>query len=444
MTGEGDMNKMNSLKPVELLQNLIRIDTTNPPGNEEACVHYISSMLDEAGIPTVTLARQPGRPNLIARLAGRGQAPPLLLYGHVDVVMTEGQQWQHPPFAGIIADGYVWGRGALDMKGGVAMMVSAILRAKQEGWQPAGDIVLAILADEEAGGDNGAGYLVGEHPEHFEGIQYAIGEVGGATTYLGGKKFYPIQIAEKQICWLQATVKGPGGHGSRPMRGGAMAKMAQFLMHLDQARLPVHITPVARMMIEAIISALDPKDALQYQQLLDPEQADVVLQQMGPEGRYLEPLLRNTANATIVQGGKKVNVVPSEIKLHLDGRLLPGFKPADLIEELQAIIGHDIELNVHRYDPCPVDADMGMFNLLADILRQADPGAIPIPMLLAGVTDGRWFSQLGIQSYGFTPTKLPEGFNYGELIHAADERVPVEAITFGSEAIFTLLHRYGV
>jgi len=443
MTGGDGTNQMNFLKPVELLQNLIRIDTTNPPGNEEACVHYIRSLLDEAGIPSVTLARQPGRPNLIARLEGRGQAPPLLLYGHVDVVMTEGQQWQHPPFAGVIADGYVWGRGALDMKGGVAMMVSAILRAKQEGLQPAGDIVLVILSDEEAGGDNGAGYLVGKHPEQFEGIQYAIGEVGGATTYLGGKKFYPIQISEKQICWLQATVKGPGGHGSRPMRGGAMAKMAQFLLQLDQARLPVHITPVARMMIEAIISALDSEDALQYRKLLDPEQADAVLQQMGSAGRYLEPLLRNTANATIVQGGQKINVVPSEIKLQLDGRLLPGFKPADLIEELQAIIGHDIELNVHRHDPSPIEANMELFDLLADILRQADPGAIPIPMLLAGVTDGRWFSQLGIQTYGFTPTKLPEGFNYGELIHAADERVPVEAITFGSEAIFALLTRYG-
>ena len=443
MTGELDQNQMSSPRPVELLQKLIRFDTINPPGNEEACVNYINSLLEAVGIPAVTLARQPGRPNLIARITGRGQAPPLLLYGHVDVVMTSGQQWQHPPFAGVIDNGYVWGRGALDMKGGVAMMVSAFLRAKQEGLQPAGDIVLVILADEEAGGDNGAGYLVGEHPEQFEGIQYAIGEVGGATTYLGGKKFYPIQIAEKQICWLKATVKGPGGHGSRPMRGGAMAKMAQFLLHLDQARLPVHITPVARMMIEAIISALDPEDAFQYQQLLDPEQTDAVLQQMGSAGRYLEPLLRNTVNATIVQGGQKVNVVPSEINLQLDGRLLPGFKPADLIKELQAIIEHDIELTVHRHDPSPVKADMEMFNLLADILRQADPGAIPIPMLLAGVTDGRWFSQLGIQTYGFTPTKLPEGFNYTELIHAADERVPVEAITFGSEAIFALLQRYG-
>ncbi|HUS93783.1 MAG TPA: M20/M25/M40 family metallo-hydrolase [Patescibacteria group bacterium] len=443
MINDRDPYLMNPPSPIELLQKLIRFDTTNPPGNEEACVHYISSLLEGAGIPAVIVARQPGRSNLIARLTGRGQAPPLLLYGHVDVVMTEGQQWRYPPFEGIVADDSVWGRGALDMKGGVSMMVSAILRAKYEGLLPAGDIVLAILADEEAGGDNGAGYLVSEYPEWFKGIRFAIGEVGAATTYLGGKKFYPIQIAEKQICWLQATVKGPGGHGSRPMRGGAMAKMAQFLLDLDQARLPVHITPVAQMMIEAIISELDSKDKLHFQQLLDPQRADVALEQMGVAGRFLEPLLRNTVNATIVQGGQKVNVVPSEIHLQLDGRLLPGFKPADLIEELQAIIGPDVELKVLRHDPSPVVSDMEMFDLLADILRRADHGAIPIPMLLAGVTDGRLFSKLGIQTYGFTPMKLPEGFDYGELIHAADERVPVEAITFGSEAIFALFKRYG-
>lgn len=438
-----DQNQGYSPDPVELLQNLIRIDTTNPPGNELECIQYISSQLEGAGLSTVTLSRQPGRPNLIARLPGQGQAPPLLLYGHVDVVTTSGQQWQHPPFAGQIFGGYLWGRGTLDMKGGVAMMLSAFIRASKAARKPAGDIVLAILADEEAGGDNGAGYLVKEHSDLFDGIEVAIGEVGGATTYLGGKKFYPIQVAEKQICWLEATVTGPGGHGSRPMRDGAMAKMAKFLMDLDQTRLPVHITPVAQMMIESIIAALDPGERPLFQQLLDPERTDGALRQMGAAGQYMEPLLRNTVNATIVRGGQKVNVVPSEINLQLDGRLLPGYKPVDLIEELQPIIGPGIELNVHRHDAGGSELDMSMFNLLAEIICQADPGAIPIPMLLAGVTDGRWFSELGIQTYGFTPMKLPEGFNHTEYIHAADERIPIDAITFGSDAIFTLIQRYG-
>ncbi|MCA9993797.1 MAG: M20/M25/M40 family metallo-hydrolase, partial [Anaerolineales bacterium] len=192
-------------RPAALLQQLIRFDTTNPPGNEAACVGYIDGLLRQAGIETTLLALDPNRPNLIARLPGRGEAPPLLLQGHVDVVTTAGQVWQQPPFAANLVDGYIWGRGAVDMKGGVAMMVSAFLRAAAENLDTAGDLILAIVSDEESGGIYGAKFLAQQHPEQFAGVQYAIGEFGGFTMYVGGQRFYPIMVTEKQICSLKAT-----------------------------------------------------------------------------------------------------------------------------------------------------------------------------------------------------------------------------------------------
>jgi len=430
-------------RPAELLQNLIRFDTTNPPGNEAECITYINGLLTEAGFETTLLAKSSNRPNLIARLQGRGTAPPLLLYGHVDVVTTANQKWTHPPFEGKIVDGCVWGRGALDMKGGVAMMLAALLRAKAEGLTPAGDVVLAIVCDEEAGGDYGVKYLVEEHPEQFEGIRYALGEFGGFPLYVGPRKFYLIQVAEKQICFIKATVRGPGGHGSLPMRGGAMAKLARLLQRLDQHRLPVHITPVARQMVEAMASALPFPLGIVLRQLVNPILTDTVLNLLGEKGRMFEPLFHNTVNATMVHGGEKVNVIPSEITVALDGRLLPGYTPDDLIAELRPIIGDEVELELVRHDPGPAEPDIGMFDLLAGILREADPNGIPMPLLLSGTTDARFFSRLGIQTYGYTPMNLPPEFNFAQLAHAADERIPVDAVDFGANAIYKVLQRYG-
>jgi len=429
-------------RPVEIVQSLIRFDTTNPPGNEAECVAYVNKLLSEAGFTTTLLAKDPNRPNLITRLKGQGNAPPFLLYGHVDVVTTLGQAWTHPPFEGVIVDSCVWGRGALDMKGGVAMMLAAFLRAKSEGLSPSGDVVLAILSDEEGGGDYGAKYLVENHPEQFKGIHYALGEFGGARFYFGRKKLYPVMVAEKQICWMKAHVRGPGGHGAFLMRGGTMAKLARLLQQLDRRRLPVHITSAARQMIESMASALSFPQNLILRQLLNPRLTDLMLRLLGTRGEGLQPLFHNTVNATIVQGGDKINVIPSEIALELDGRLLPGFKPDDMIAELRRLIGDDVELEVARHDPGPAEPDMGFFDTLAGILREADPGAVPIPMFMPGVTDGRFFSRLGIQTYGFTPMNLPPDLNLLQKAHAADERIPVESLDFGANAIYKALQRY--
>jgi acetylornithine deacetylase/succinyl-diaminopimelate desuccinylase-like protein len=429
-------------RPVELLQHLLRFNTTNPPGNEAACIAFADRVLQEAGFETQILGRDENRTNLVTRLAGRGDAPPLLMYGHMDVVTTEGQQWTHPPFEGRVVDGYIWGRGALDMKGEVVMMMAALMRAKAQAFTPPGDVVLALVSDEEAGGEFGAKYLVDNHASLFEGIRYAIGEAGGFSFYVGGAKLYPIMVAEKQICWTKVTVRGRGGHGSMPVHGEAMAKLARVLQKLDQQRLPVHIPPATRQMIDGMASALASPQDEALRLLLNPEMTDAVLDQMGPIGAILDPLLHNTVSPTILHGSSKINVIPAEISVELDGRLLPGYGPDDMVAELGQLLGDEVELAVIRHDPGPPEPDMGLLDTLVDILRRADPQGTPSPLLMPGVTDARHFSRLGIQTYGFTPMNMPPEFDFWTLAHSADERIPVEALEFGIERIYELLQRF--
>jgi acetylornithine deacetylase/succinyl-diaminopimelate desuccinylase-like protein len=428
--------------PVQILQQLIRFDTSNPPGNERECVAFIDQLLAEAGIETRLLAKSDTRPNLIARIAGDGNAPPILLYGHVDVVPANSDRWQQPPFSGILADGYVWGRGALDMKGGMAMMLTAVLRAKAEGLRMPGDVVLAAVCDEEALGDYGARFLVETHPELFSGIRYALGEFGGFSLSIAKRRFYPIQIAEKQICRLRVRFSGPGGHGSMPVRGGAMAKLSRFLNKLDNRSLPLHVTPPARLMFQTMSSALGGLSGLVTKQLLNPALSGSALRLLGQGRRLFAPLVRNTASPTMLAASNNFNVIPGEVTLDLDGRLLPGFGPDDLIRELRTIGGREGEFEVVRFEPGPSGVDMGLFDILAGILKEADAEAVPCPLLMSGVTDGRFFARLGIQTYGFLPMPLPEEFNFMETVHGVDERVPVGALEFGARAIYEALRRF--
>jgi acetylornithine deacetylase/succinyl-diaminopimelate desuccinylase-like protein len=444
------------VNPVELLQRLIRFDTTNPPGNEAECVGWLDSILREAGIETRIVAKDDARPNLIARLPGRGDAAPLLLQGHVDVVPTAGQDWRVPPFEGRLEDGYVWGRGALDMKGGVAMMASALMRAAREESDLSGDVILAAMSDEEAGSDCGAKFLVEEHPDLFEGVRYALGEFGGFTREVAGRRLYPIMVAEKQVCWTAATVRGPGGHAALPHRGGAMARLGRLLTQLDRKRLPVHVTPPARLMIEGIVAELPAPLGLPLRGLLEPQLTDRLLDTLGERLRPFDPVLHNTANATIVRGGDKINVLPSELIVELDCRLLPGFGPDDVHAELRDLAAGGvtpfgrtprsddaIEFETSRFDPTPAEPDMGLFDTLGGVLRDLDPEARPVPYLMPAITDARFFARLGIQTYGFLPLQLPDELGFMDLIHAADERVPAKAIEFGAEAMHRALQRFG-
>ncbi len=429
-------------RPADLLQELIRFNTTNPPGDEAQCIEYINKILMEAGFETQILAQENKRPNLVTRLKGRGEAPPLLLQGHIDVVTTANQHWQHGPFEGQRIDDYIWGRGTLDMKGGVAMMLAAMLQAKSEGESLPGDVIFTALSDEESGGIAGAKYLVENHAALFKDVRYALGEVGGFTSYIDGKKFYCIQVLEKQVCWLKATLRGPGGHGSIPMHGGAVAKLGRLLEQLDQHRLPVHIHPVVHQMLETMADALSSSPtSSRLRQLLDPARADEVLDQLGSHTHFFDPILHNTVNVTILQGGHKINVIPSEIVIEMDGRLLPGYTPDDMFRELHDLVGNDIEFELIRYGEGRTEPNMGFYNTLADILHKADPAGIAIPTLMPAVTDGRFFSELGIQTYGFLPMDLYEGFDFLSAIHTADERIPVAALDFGTNAIYEAMRR---
>jgi acetylornithine deacetylase/succinyl-diaminopimelate desuccinylase-like protein len=439
-------------RPIDILRTLIRFDTTNPPGNEEACIGYVREVLEEAGISTALLAKTPSRPNLIGRLPGRGEAPPFVWQGHVDVVTTANQKWSRDPFGAELIDGEVWGRGALDMKGGVAMMLAAVLRAKAEGLQPAGDIILTVMADEEAASDYGARFLVEEHPEQFEGVRYAIGEGGGSSQTIFDHRFYPIMVAEKQVCWMQATLRGQGGHGSTPLRDGAMAKLGKLLTSLNAQRLPVHITPPARQMIAAIAETLpEPVDAA-VARLLDSTQTNAALDALDAQGvrsaRGWDALLHNTVNATVIRASNKTNVIPSEIEVELDGRVLPGYTADDIQTEIRAIVGKDVgeelELSIIRHDPLGGKPDMTLFPLLAELVREADPTGVPIPSMGGGFTDGRMFARLGIQNYGFLPQRFPATFVNAGMVHGVDERVPVETIEFGARVLYKLLEQYRV
>lgn len=429
--------------PVQLLQTLIRFDTSNPPGNEGPIIRYLDGILRAYGVETTILAKDDNRPNLIARLPGTGEAPPLILQGHVDVVPVTGQEWTRPPFAADLHDGYVWGRGALDMKGGVAMLVCAFLSMCHSDQKPRGDIILCLLSDEERRSRYGARFLVEEHPERFANVKYSIGEFGGFPMTIAGAKCYPIQIAERVGCQLKMVLRGPGGHGAMPLRNGAMASLGRTLTQLNSNSLPIHITPPAQLMIEGIADACGGPAAFLLRQLLNPKRTESVLKLLGPRLSVLEPMLRNTVNATVIETDASINVIPSEVTLKLDGRMLPGITPEQMIEELREIVGNSAEITqIDQGVPGPDQPDMSLFPLLTDILCELDHDAKPVPFMMPAVTDGRWFAKLGIQNYGFLPLNLSESFNFTAYIHAADERVPVESIQFGTQALTMLLHRY--
>jgi acetylornithine deacetylase/succinyl-diaminopimelate desuccinylase-like protein len=249
-------------------------------------------------------------------------------------------------------------------------------------------------------------------------------------------------VAEKHFCWLNAIVRGPGGHASLPRRDNATAALARLLTSLSEHRLPVHITPVVRQMIEQIAAAVTPPAKSTLLELLEPSRTDRTLERLGSHQSLFDAMLHNTVSATIIRGGQQINVIPSEITVKLDGRLLPGSTAEDLMAEMRPIVGSDVELELIRCDPGPTAPDMGLFDTLAAIIREADPSGIPLPVMVAATTDARSFSRLGIQTYGYTPMNLPADFSFIETVHAADERIPLAAVDFGADAIYRFIEDY--
>ena len=403
------MSVTSSPRVVEIARRLIRFDTTNPPGKERACIEYIRELLEDAGLETTIRARDPDRPNLIARLRGHGEQPPLLLHGHVDVVpVSEPEAWLHDPFDGEIVDGELWGRGAVDMKGGLAMMLCALLRLSESNTRPPGDVVLAALSDEEGGSEYGARFLVEKHAELFAGIRYAIGEFGGIARPSNAGNVYLVPVAEKQWCSLSVRLHGSGGHGSLPTRGGALASLAQLLTTLDHTRLPFHLPAISAGMIDGYAEALPAARREAFLGLKEPERAGQILDGAGGALALFDAALHNTVTPTVLRAGERVDAVPDTVELELDARVLPNQTPDTLLNELQAICGDELTIDVTRVDEPPTDrVDTGLLAALARTLGEVDPGAAVVPMLNPGVTDGRFLARLGSNITVSSPCSSP-------------------------------------
>jgi acetylornithine deacetylase/succinyl-diaminopimelate desuccinylase-like protein len=429
----------------ELAQQLIRFDTTSPGGRERELIDWLAPQLEAAGLDIRVLSRDPDRPNIVARLRGRGDAPPLLLHGHVDVVPVTGQKWSVDPFAGVIDDGVLWGRGALDMKGGMAMLITAVLLAAQ-GPPPPGDLILCVLSDEEQGGAFGASFLVEEHAELFAGVRHAIGEFGGFSFPMIGKRVYPIQVAEKQRAVVRLVAEGDAGHGALGGPGSAVTALAQSTRRIGKTGLPVHITPVTSRMLEEMADAVGSPLGSVVRALSKESISGTVLRTLGDRAEAIGPMLRNTATVTHLAAGDRdaINVVPAQAEANVDCRVLPGYGPDELLAELRPLLAPGVRAEIVLFEQADPAVDWSLYPLLAKLLSDADPSGHPVPMLLAGVTDGRHFSRLGIQHHGFLPMQLPPDLRFQSLLHAADERVPVAALDFGTEILTRLLGAYSV
>lgn len=445
------MNSLNwqaeTAEAVENLVRLVRIDTTNPPGNELPAVLLVRDILTGCGFPPeqiTILEPAPGRANLVARLRGDGSQRPLLLSGHVDVVPVEREHWTRQPFAGEIADGCIWGRGAFDMKGLLAMYLQTFLLAFRQGIPLKRDLILAAIADEEAGFTYGSKYLVDQHPDLID-AEYGLTEAGGLTLHLGGARLYPIQVAEKGVCWLRATASGRPGHGSLPHEDNAVLHLARSLERLQRAgRLPVHLTPTFCSMVDALAHQLPSPAGLLVRLLRNPVSAGLLLKALPPAQRTLFcALLSNTATPTVLNAGSKTNVIPCTAHVEIDCRLLPGQTPEDVIREIRAIAGNGLEFEILKTSTgAAFPTDTPLYRLLEAATRAMDPQGIVAPILMPGATDACEYKRAGITVYGFSPGILPADLPIFKLAHGHDERLPIAFIESGLPALWKMVSEF--
>ncbi len=410
---------------VGLLSDLIRINTSNPTHPERPAAEWVAGKLDEVGISSQIIEADRGRASTIARVEGTDSSrAPLLIHCHLDVVPADKDEWSVDPFAGEIKDGCVWGRGAIDMKDMDAMVLALVREWARNGTKPPRDIVLAYVSDEEAGGRQGAHYLVDNHADLFADCTEAIGEVGGFSITLNeNARIYAVQTAEKGINWLQLRAAGAPGHGSMVHDDNAVTRLAEAVAKIGTHQWPVVITDTVRATV-AGLAEITGRD-------LDPEKVDDWLPMLGPAARMIGATIRNTANPTMLDAGYKANVIPSRASATIDARFLPGQEDA-LLETIDELIGEDVEREFLIRDiAVETTFDGDLVDAMSAALKAEDPGAIPIPYLMSGGTDAKSFSTLGIRCFGFSPLRLPPDFEFMSLFHGIDERVPVDALTFG-------------
>ncbi|MFF5840624.1 M20/M25/M40 family metallo-hydrolase [Streptomyces massasporeus] len=413
---------------VTYTSDLIRIDTTNRGGGdcrERPAAEYAAARLADAGIEPTLLERTEGRTNVVARIEGTDpSAGALLLHGHLDVVPAAAADWSVHPFSGEIRDGVVWGRGAVDMKNMDAMILAVVRGWARQGVRPRRDVVIAFTADEEASAEDGSGFLADRHPGLFEGCTEGISESGAFTFHDGdGRQIYPIAAGERGTAWLKLTARGRAGHGSKVNRDNAVTRLAGAIARIGAHEWPLRLTPTVR-------AALTELAAL-YGIESDLTDVDALLEKLGPAAKLVEPTLRNSTNPTMLDAGYKINVIPGEAVAHVDGRYMPGGEE-EFRSTLDRLTGPDVDWEFHHREVAlesPVDS--ATFAGMRAAIEEFAPEGHVVPFCMSGGTDAKQFSRLGITGYGFTPLKLPDGYDYAAMFHGVDERVPVEALHFG-------------
>ena len=422
------------------LQALIRFNTVNPPGNETQAAAYLASVLQREGIEAQIVESVPGRGNLVARIRGEGRARPLLLMAHSDVVSVEPEKWTHDPFGGEIVDGKVWGRGAVDTKCLVACELVVMLLVKRLGLTLDRDLIMATFADEEAGGRYGAGWMWQNRRELID-AEYAINEGGGAALGVGGHRFYLCQTGEKGGARMRLTARGEPGHASMPLPDTAMRRAAQAVVALTGHTFPTVMTRTVERMLRAIGQKVGGELERRIESVLqDPTWENLATLPLNePERRMLYAMTRNTAVPTMIRGGHRINVIPSEVTVEVDGRVLPGQSPESFAAEIQALLGGLVEVELTgRSSALEADPASPLFDTIRAVMQELDPGSEVVPYLVPGGTDAK--SLPGIKVYGFMPMRdHPEEF---DLAHAHDERISISTLEFAVRALFEIVTRF--
>ena len=423
---------------VRVLQNYIRIDTTNPPGNESKAAKYLKGILEKEGIDCRIEESAPRRANLMATLRGKGSAKPIILLNHMDVVPAEASKWLVPPFSGKIRNGYVYGRGTIDMKGMGVLELMALIYLKRQGIVLDRDLIFLAVADEETGGVMGAKWMLDHHPELLN-VEGVINEGGGGVLH-DGQCWYEVSTSQKVICQVQITTRGEGGHASVPQEPSAVTTLVKALDRIRRHSFPTTLIPTVKEYYRRIAPLQ--KEAWQpaFKDLEGAvKRGDPVLEEIMAEPVY-HALTHNTAAITVLKAGEKVNVVPTGATARVDCRLIPGTAPEDFLESLSEIIDNpDVEVKAtfKGGDAPPTPHDTPLFHAIEKAVEAHDPGRIVTPHLVPGATDSRYFRAAGVNCYDFIPFRL--SVEERMLIHGIDERISIENMGFGVEVMVDIL-----
>jgi acetylornithine deacetylase/succinyl-diaminopimelate desuccinylase-like protein len=423
-----------------ICQTLLRMDTTNPPGNEEVAAEFVAAELAAVGYRPEMLEAAPHRTNVVVRHRGSGAQPPLLVTAHLDVVEADASKWRRPPFSGDEFEGCLWGRGAIDMKNMAAMCTAIMKRLAMTDAKLSRDVIFAAVADEEAGCDLGSRFLVEKHRSLVE-AEFAIGESGGFSLHLGDTTVYPVQIAEKGFCWIRARITGEPGHGSMPRHDSAVTRLGEALTRIGRAQLPVHATKHVTEFLDAL-RARQPALIQPLVKLVAHPQLLARIARLLPGAtlaRSFSALLSNTAAATVVRAGAKTNVIPGLAEVEIDGRTLPGQSDDDLLRELRAVLGPEVELEIMKSAPPVVTEpiESPVFSAIERQVKAREPDAVVLPYLIPGFTDAKYFTRTGARWYGFSPVKIERGsgIRFADMFHGHDERVPIAGLAWGVEIL---------